>query len=458
MKLKNIVQYLIIGFLTIQLFSACANDTDAEPKFDKTPAERLNEQKSELNTALLSSEFGWKAVYFTDDTQLGGYTHLIKFLPNNKVEMASDFNSDTKVYTSEYSVVLGSTMSLLFNTYNRIHLLSDSNSFPIPALRGKGYLGDFQFLYYGQENGDLVFRSNRLVREVRFVKATAQDWTDLPKNLATEKNVIGASTRPLFRSLEVNDGAKVTRYDFSFTTATRYAVSRAVDGSESVISMGVGYTPTGIVVSPAVTVAGQKLSAFTYNDTDGSFTATGTGGVTATIKYGNQPLALTDDYKILLPANSNLVYGHDRSILTLASTNSASFLALFRAVEASRPAGTTLSRVQPWFNTPNGSYVEYRFTSATGVITRVYHFFTLSADQTKKIIYLTPTTKWTSGSTFAAAVDIPAPAYLKDLDDQIMNPGGLYFKRESFTVGATNPVFTFTSASGPFRFTTWAFQ
>ena len=453
MKPKNIFKYLMIAFSAI-LLSACTNDsTDAEKIFDKTPTDRINEQKTELNNALLSSEFGWKAVYFTDDTQLGGYTHLFKFSDGGKVQMASDFDYDTAIYESDYSIALGSTVSLVFDTFNRIHLLSDSDNFPTAALRGKGYLGDFQFLYYGQENGDILFKSNRLVREVRFVKATAEDWADLPKNLITEQNVI----EPLFRLLEINDGTTIKKYDFSFSPITRLATCTAIDDSGEVITMGVGYTPTSIVVSPAVVIAGQKLTNFVYNDTDGSFTATGTAGVTASIKISNTPLILTDDYKILL--NAYVIYGHDRSILYNAYTNSALFITLFENAEAALPAGMRMIRVQPYFNTPSGSYIEYRLrNSTTGVITRIYHFFTLTSDPQKGTITLNSTTSWKSGTTFGNAVPIAPPASLKDLDDQLTNPAGLYFMRENFTVGETNTVFTFTGVSAPFRMTTWAFQ
>ncbi|MNF95416.1 hypothetical protein D3C84_781670 [compost metagenome] len=148
MKIKNIYKFLFAAFLALQL-SSCDNNTEADPKFDKTPTERLNAQKTELSDALLSSEFGWKAVYFTDNTVLGGYTHLFRFAADGTVQMASDFDDDTAVYKSEYQVQLGSTVSLTFTTKNRIHLLSESDNYPIAALRAKGYLGDFQFLYYG---------------------------------------------------------------------------------------------------------------------------------------------------------------------------------------------------------------------------------------------------------------------------------------------------------------------
>ena len=222
--------------------------------------------------------------------------------------------------------------------------------------------------------------------------------------------------------------------------------------------MALSFTPIGAVVKPAVVVKGQKLTNFIYDPVSNNFIASGTGGVSATIKFTNEPTVLTDDYKILLPLNANVVYGHDRSILTAAPTNSALFISLFRSVEAALPAGTTMTRVQPWFNTPNGSYIEYRLASANGALTRVYHFFNLTVDVQKGIIILNATTSWRSGSTFANAVPIAAPAFLKNLDDQLTNPAGLYFKREDFTVGAGNTVFTFTGVSGPFRMTTWAFQ
>ena len=118
MKLKNILKYLFIAVLAMQLAS-CDNKEDVDPIFDQTPTERLNAQKKELNDLLESSEFGWKAVYFTDTTQLGGFTHLFKF-KSGSVDMASDFDNDTAIYKSEYGIELGSTVSLVFTTKNKI--------------------------------------------------------------------------------------------------------------------------------------------------------------------------------------------------------------------------------------------------------------------------------------------------------------------------------------------------
>lgn len=445
MKIKHIYKYLFAALLVLHL-SSCNDNTDAEQKFDQTPTERLNAQKTELNELLLSSEFGWKAVYFTDNTVLGGYTHLFRFAKDGTVQMASDFDSDTKVYKSEYEIQLGSTVSLVFTTKNRIHLLSESNNYPIPALEAKGYLGDFQFLYYGQDNGDIVFKTNRNNRELRFVKATAEDWADLPKNLVMEQNVIGSEDRPLFRLLETNDGTTTHKFDFSFTAATRFAESNSIESGYSVsYNMGVGYTPTGIVVSPAVEVSGQKLTNFIYNDTDGSFTATGTNGVSAVIKYTDKPLVLTDDYKLLLPGQPLAWFGFFIDDYTVeAPTNSALFYAEVEKINAALPDGQSISTIEIYSNTRIGTFIYYSFVGRGPL----QHFVTVEEDEAGKKMILKHES-WNGNTTVAT------PAFLAGFDKYLMDPEGIYVKKESFRLVYSDPVYTFTSASSPFRMTTW---
>lgn len=444
MKTQTIYKYLLLVFLAL-VVASCTN-TDAEQKFDETPTERLNAQQKELSDLLLSSPNGWKAVYFTDNTVLGGYTHIFKFAADGTVEMASDFDTDTAVYKSEYAIQLGSTVSLTFTTKNRIHLLSESDNYPIAALRSKGYLGDFQFLYYGQENGEIIFRANRNNQEIRFVKATATDFTDLPKNIAMIQNVIGAETRPLFRLLETNDGTTIHQFDFSFSEITRFAEANSIETGYSVTyDMGIGYSSTGIVVSPAVEVGDQKLTDFVYNDADGSFTATGTNGVSATIRYSSTPLVITDDYKSLLAGNPQKVYGYIDANLYNVSTNSSLFNDLVNEINASLPVGVDVNRIQLVFNNAvNGTYIQYTFTGGKA---QIIHFVTTKEDAVKKTIILS-NDGW---SQSAANV-----AFLKDLDDQITNSSGLYVKKENFTHVYSNPLWTFTSAASNFRMTTYA--
>ncbi|OOG66762.1 DUF4302 domain-containing protein [Flavobacterium sp. A45] len=448
MKTKNTFKYILLTLLALYTGS-CSNNTDAEQSFNQTPTERLNAQKKELNDLLLSSEFGWKAVYFTDDTQLGGFTHLFKFLPDNKVEMASDFDTDTNIYTSTYDLVLGSSVSLLFDSANRIHLLSDASKTPKSSLKGKGYLGDFQFLYFGQENGDLIFKSNRLVREVRFVKATAQDWVDLPKNLEIEQ-ILNKSN--FVWSIQTNDGTEIKKYEFSFDKATRYANCRSLEaGSSEVLGFGVGYTPTGIVVSPAVEVAGQKLTDFVYNATDSNFTATGAGGVTAIIKgtYTSTQV-LTDDYKLVMN-NQNQLFAYLYSHTKKEAENSELFLNIVKQIESDTKL--MVHRIQFNFNTDKGNYIEYKLGETDGktVRRRIFHYFTYTIDESSTIITLHSSTwkqtKIDNLTDTAPTIDAPTGdnAMIKALDDEFMrgfyitkNPKGTPYTYQSLTItGAT---------------------
>ena len=444
MKIKQIINYLLVALLAIQLVS-CDNKETLESPFNGTPTERLNAKEKELNDLLMSSELGWKAVYFTDNTQLGGFTHLFKF-KDGKVDMASDFDNDTSIQSSEYDIVLGSTVSLVFTTKNRIHLLSDSNNFPVTALRGKGYLGDFQFLYYGQENGEIIFRTSRSFKELRFVKAKATDWTDLAQSRLMIPNVVGASTRPLFRLLETNDGTKVSQFDFSFTSATRFATSNSIETGSSVTNnIGIAYTPTGIIVSPPVKVGNQQISAFTYDPATGNFNATGTAGFTASIRYSNRPLVITDEYKVLLPGNAYYSYAYIGANLATVPTNSILCNDLLNAANASLPSTQKINRIQFYFNNgANGSYIGYTFTGGKASI---FHFVTVTEDPVNKTLIL-------KDDGWSAA----APAYITAIDKELLDPKGLYIKKEKFTFGATNAIFTFTSASSNFRITTYAFQ
>lgn len=441
MKTKNIFRYLMLIFLTVQL-NSCVS-TDAEQKFNESPTERLNKQKKELNDLLLSAENGWKAVYYTDDSQLGGFTHLFKFLPDGKVDMASDFDDDTEIHNSQYEIQLGSTVSLVFTTKNKIHLLSDANNSPLAA--GKGFLGDFQFLYYGQENNGILFKTNRTVKDVHFVKATAEDWADLKKNTLTNENMTGNIFSPLFRILETNDGGSVKKYDLNFNSVTRFGTAVPLqEGNSESLNLAVAYTPTGITVKPAVVVGTQSLTDFVYNATDKSFIATGTNGATAAIKFSNAPPRLTDDYKILLDGNPQLVISYIAANLYDAASTSPYARSILDKVNATLPANQKISRIQIVFNNAlNGSYIEYRFSGGKASI---YHFVLTSEDPVNKTIILT-NDGWTANSA--------TRAFLKILDDEITNPKGLYIKKESFTIFYSNVIYTYASASSPFRITNY---
>jgi hypothetical protein len=434
MKVKYIYKYLFLALVAV-ILGACTSN-EAESKFDQTPLERSNARKKELNDVLLSSTEGWKLVYYTDNTQLGGWTHLFKFLPNGKVDMASDFDSDTDVYQSQYDLQLGSTVSLVFTTANRIHLLSQSDNYPTAALLGKGYLGDFQFFYYGVDNGEIIFRTNRDFKEIRFKKATAQDWTDLAKNTVMGDNI----SSKLFRLLDINDGSTVSHYDFDVNYDARFAVANSLESSTAKgYNIAYQLTPAGITVKPELEVKGQKLSDFIYDSATENFVATGTNGVSATIKFTYTPPVLTDDYKIALAGQPVTRFGYFADDTTAdAPTNTKQFKDAFANVNAQLD-GDALMSVEIYFNHPTqGNLIVYGFASGASFIHRI----NVVEDAAGKKIIL----KHRSGNV---------PAFLVDFDKFLLDPNGIYVKKEAFKLTYTNTIYTFTGASSSFRMTAY---
>ncbi len=429
--------------------NSCDNRGEIDTVFDKTPTERLNAKQKEINNALEASEFGWKAVYFTDTTQLGGFTHLFKF-KSGEVEMASDFDDDTAIHKSQYSIDLGSTVSLVFTTKNKIHLLSDSNNAPTSDLKGRGYKGDFQFLYYGQEKDQLIFRANRSLMEVRFIKAKAEDWTNLSKNRIMIANIRG-DYKPLFRSLETYDGAKLNIYNFNYSSNARFAKASSVD-PESKLSynIGIGFTPTGITIQPPLKIGNQKLTEFTYDPITSNFNAVGTNGLTASIKYSNKPLTLTNDYKNLLLGQPRTTFAYfDNDVISEANTNSSLFYSELDKVNSVLPNGLFVVRVVLNFNILTAdnkltNSIQYLFSNNS----TLHHFVSTTEDATNKTIILTHQS-WTAG------VPLYLQTALGNFDSFFRDPKGIYVRKEDYKIKYTNNVYTFSAGSNPFRMTTW---
>lgn len=258
--MKKFINKICLVSAALFMFNACA-DSEPEALFEDVPSIRVNKQIDELKSLLLAPEEGWKVTYFTDNTQLGGFTYLINFIDEKNVEMDSDFGTSKGTRTaSEWDVVFGSTVKLSFTTRNKIHELSDSNDSPDGNLLGQGYRGSFEFLYYGTEGNDIIFKANKGFNEVRFTKAVAEDWTNLAKN-DDIRNVIAGQL-----AYEIGDDISF----FSYNDGRRFASN--INDEVNDEDFGIGFTPSGIIVSPAITADnGIDYSEFTLNDAGTKF-------------------------------------------------------------------------------------------------------------------------------------------------------------------------------------------
>lgn len=264
--IRKVVLLLIAGFAV-----GCSSD-NFDSKFDQTPTERIETRKKELNDLLLSSEHGWRVTYFTNNTILGGFTYLFKFKPNGNVEMITDFDNvgnvnSLSVSESEYAIRMSGSISLVFTTGNYIHYLGDNNNYPIATLKGKGYLGDYQFIYIGNDGKNIEFEAGRNHAKLTFEPVSADDWDDLKYNRVMLTNF------GKVKNLIISENGTEERFAVQYGVKTRFAkVSNAAGQTVNRSGgVGVGFTKDGAILNPAITFDdGSSISRLVYEN--GHFT------------------------------------------------------------------------------------------------------------------------------------------------------------------------------------------
>jgi hypothetical protein len=258
------------------------------------------------------------------------------------------------------------------------------------------------------------------------------------------------NSRPVFRSLEIYDGSKKSIFDFNYDRSVRFALSNSVvQGSKSNYEMGVAFTPIGVTIKPAIQVGNQKLSEFIYDSTTGNFNATGTNSVSASIKFSNKPPILSDFYKLLLRGQprSTFIVVNANGLSESPETDSTLFISELAKVNANLPNGVTVSVIALDFNfIGTNNYIFYVFSNNT----YFYHYVNVTENATNKTVILT-NKSWVGNApnqSFEA---------IKNFDNFLLDPNGLYVMKEKFYFFDKNAI-TFTSASNPFRMTTWQLQ
>lgn len=271
-----------IAFLLLCLSFSCS-DNETELVFEDLPTKRIEAKITAVKQLLVASQEGWKITYFTDDTALGGFTYVFRFFEDGTVAMDSDFgNTKGTTTTSLWSVDFGATVKLNFTTKNKIHELSDAANAPDEGLTGQGYRGSFEFLFSRTEGENLVFEAVRDNTPVVFEKATREDWEKLSKH----NEIINLINGELFYTLNNN------REVFKYNANRRFATNRNQQTTNT--DFGIGFSPNGIIVSPAITDAnGIKHKTFTLNNSKSAFVST----------QGNFEIAIVN-----LPFNINQIW------------------------------------------------------------------------------------------------------------------------------------------------------
>lgn len=279
---------------TIALTLLACQKNEPDDLFGKNPSQRSQESQAALRQELTAAEHGWKLTYFTNQEKFGGFTFLMKFSPDGLVEMASDVSTTASATTSKYEIKQGQGTMLSFVTKNYIHELADS--FTPSDLRGKGYEGEFEFIYYGKEGDKLKFRTQRKDNQqyLYFEPASSQDWNGL-SNLSGSVSAIEGD--PIRHYFKVTTGTSSETYTISLSH--RYLTLTSLSDPNKVLKTGVVPTSKGFTFTPPLVLEGKTFSELPWDNNASPARYTNTiEGVTAEIRFARFPTAeqLNDDY------------------------------------------------------------------------------------------------------------------------------------------------------------------
>lgn len=283
---------ITVSLIILTVFSCQKNEP--EDLFGKSASERFEEKQNELRAALTAPEQGWKFTYFTNENSFGGFTFLMKFNANGQVEMVSDVENTAPSVTSKYEIQEGQGTMLTFTTKNYLHHLADAYS--PEELQGKGYQGEFEFIYYGKEGNKLKFRTQRRDTEqfVYFEPATAQEWSVM-QNLWG--SIEALESEPIRHYFKVTNNGNVENYSISFQH--RYLTLRSISTPNKVLKTGVLPTATGLKFNPPLVIEGKTFNELPWdnNASPARYIAT-VENVTAEIRFARTPNEeqLSNDY------------------------------------------------------------------------------------------------------------------------------------------------------------------
>lgn len=143
----------------------CQKDKDLV--FEESANVRSAKLMEKMRTTIQASEHGWVAYMFT--TRNNGYTFYFDFINGHRVNMYGDFNDETlyEKKESSYSLKNVGIPSIIFDTYNHLHILADPDNSINGGSRGDGMYTDFEFGILELHDDEIVlegvFNNNKMV-------------------------------------------------------------------------------------------------------------------------------------------------------------------------------------------------------------------------------------------------------------------------------------------------------
>ncbi|WP_164891063.1 DUF4302 domain-containing protein [Botryobacter ruber] len=278
---------LFFSLLLISFFSGCKDDDDPAP--GERPGERLNQALSEYKQQLVSAEHGWKAVLYPGSG--GAYSFLFRFQEDNKVVMSADINAASVTpKESTYRLKTMQRPTLIFDTYNYLHILTDPDETISGGDRGVGLDSDFEYSFESVTPETITLRGNFRDSRLVLTRATADEAANFIPSIAATAQVFENMNqlKTYFKRLTIGGNA----FDLSVDTRRRsITFSYGEDNALKQYTTNYFFTPTGITLVEPLTANGitiTELNNVQYNAGTNSisFSSNNTAG---SIREANSP-------------------------------------------------------------------------------------------------------------------------------------------------------------------------
>lgn len=269
-QMKKIAIYTLFS---LAIFSGCKKNNEILVDGER-PEERVTEALTKYKTTLTSSPFGWKAYLYPNGG--GGYSFYLNFTDKNRVTMYADLDTDpaTTSMESSYRIKANQIPSLLFDTYNYMHRLSDPNPNVFGGVSGWGLYSDFEFSFLQQERDTLKLEGKLLGSKFVLVKASKAEQDAYNAKGLYNSMVVSSkyfdNNKNLYFSI---DGTIKLQTLFNYSQKT-LSVIWDDKGTINTVSAPFVFTLTGVLLQNPLFVNGKMFSEFIWDATTGNFYTT----------------------------------------------------------------------------------------------------------------------------------------------------------------------------------------
>lgn len=305
--MKRSIKYLVL-IACIGLLGAC--DLKEGRTYDEPTDTRLARALDEYAQALTSATNGWILLV---DSNFGVFRHYLSFDDNDRVIMLSDLSASytvkdgtdttTAPRQSSYQLKALHMPSLIFNTYNYIHLLCDPTYSVMDVPTHYALYADFEYSILAFDSGTFTLRGT-LNKTTSYLRRATKDEADavfeehallndyarIEGHTESTLSIGGREVSVSFlKALHATGTANRNRF-VDLTWEDEDGTPQSVQGHmwiELETKASGGEVPTRISMIAPVSVGDVKIASFRWNAATGAYDAVGQDGTVYTKPAAN---------------------------------------------------------------------------------------------------------------------------------------------------------------------------